>query len=376
MIKAAKNSLWIVTCLLITIVGCKKADPPIKDDTDTFRQIDAYIGSLVDSAGISGISIAITNGQEVAYSKSFGVANVQTGEQLTNAHFFHVASVSKTFTATAVMQLAEKGKIDINKPLINYLPYFKMKDPRYKNITIKQMLNHTSGIPDVTDYEWEKAESDAEALERYTRRLADSVLLSDPGSTYYYSNIAFDVLGDLVAKVSGMSFEKYEKDNVLTPLGMNGSSFYYPEMRKDLQTSAHTGNPQTVSAVYPYNRKHAPSSTLTSNIAELSHWAIANMYEGKYKNTQIISPSTFRTMTSPTVTVDPGQGLSMGLCWFIYPYKGYMNYAHEGGDIGYRSILSLLPERKLGIIILSNSDNIDIQQVYFHIVDILLADKS
>lgn len=374
--KSAKNSLWILTGLLVTIVGCKKSELPIKADTDTFQRIDAYIGSLVDSAGIPGISIAITNGQEVAYSKSFGVANLHTGEKLTNSHFFHIASVSKTFTATAVMQLVEKGKIDINEPLINYLPYFKMKDPRYRNITIKQMLNHTSGIPDVTDYEWEKVESDAGALERYTRSLADSILLSDPGSTYYYSNIAFDVLGDLVAKVSGMSFEKYEKDYILGPLGMNESSFYFPEMKRNLQTSPHTGNPQVLSDVYPYNRKHAPSSTLTSNIVELSHWVIANMYEGKYKNTQIISPSTFRTMTIPTVTVDPGQELSMGLCWFIYPYRGYKNYVHEGGDIGYRSILSLLPERKLGIVILSNSDNIDVQQAYFHIVDILLATQS
>jgi len=86
-------------------------------------------------------------------------------------HNFHIASTSKTFTATSVMQLYEKGKIDINKPLITYLPYFKLDDDRYKAITIRQMLNQTSGMPDVFDYEWEKAEADEGAAERYTLTL-------------------------------------------------------------------------------------------------------------------------------------------------------------------------------------------------------------
>lgn len=374
--KADKTILCIVTSILLMVTGCRKSENAIQEDHIATQQIDSYLSSLIDTAGIPGIAIALTNGQDVIYAKGFGFANIQAKEKLTPSHFFHVASISKTFTATAVMQLAEQGKLDINRPLIHYLPYLKMKDPRYRKITIKQMLNHTSGIPDVTDYEWEKAESDEGALERYTRSLADSILMYDPGSSFNYSNIAFDVLGDVVAKVSGVSFEKYEEENILVPLDMDKSNFYYPKMSKDLQTVPYTGSSQSISMVYPYNRKHAPSSTLTSNVLELSHWAIANMYEGRYKNRQIITPSTFRAMTSPTVTVDPAQGLSVGLCWFIYPYKGYINYVHEGGDIGYRSILSLIPEKKLGVVILSNTDHIDIQQVYFKVVDMLLADKS
>ncbi|WP_235324730.1 serine hydrolase domain-containing protein [Pedobacter lusitanus] len=279
--------------------------------------------------------------------------------------------MSKTFVATAVMQLSERGKIDIDKPLITYLPYFKLNDERYKTITIKQMLNHTSGMPDVNDYEWEKAVADEGAAERYTRSLSDQKMVSNPGAEFHYSNMAFDVMGDLIAKVSGMSFEKYVKDNILTPLEMKETSFYFPETKKKLRTTPHTGKPPVVRPVYPYNRMHAPSSTLNTNVLDLSHWAIANIYGGKYKNKQIISPSTYAMMFAPTFIIDPNQKISIGLSWFMRPDNGVMNYSHDGGDLGYRSSLTIIPEKKIGIIILSNTDEIQILEVRDKVLDIL-----
>ncbi|MBB6113000.1 CubicO group peptidase, beta-lactamase class C family [Mucilaginibacter lappiensis] len=371
-----RNSVFgIIAIFLISIVGCKKSEQVIKTSGKDFHKIETYLQSIVDSGNVPGIAIAITNGQDVAYSKGFGVTNVQTREKLEPRHNFHIASISKTFTATAVMQLAEQGKIDINKPLVTYLPYFKLDDERYKAITIKQMLNHTSGMPDVENYEWEKAISDEGAAERYTKSLADKKMISNPGAEFHYSNMAFDVMGDLIAKVSGTSFEKYVKDNILTPLEMYEGSFYFPETKKNLRTTPHTGKPPVVSLIYPYNRMHAPSSTLNTNVLELSHWAIANMYEGKYKNKQIISPSTYAMMMTPTFTIYPNLKASIGLSWFILPYKGLMNYTHDGGDLGYRNVLTLIPEKKLGIILLSNTQEIDIQYVHDKIRDILLSDE-
>ncbi|WP_052496481.1 serine hydrolase domain-containing protein [Pedobacter lusitanus] len=358
---------------MITL-SCKKTTQttPQKNHKD-FHEIENYLQTLIDTGNVPGIAIAITSGQDIVYSKGFGVTNVQTKEKLEPWHNFHIASISKTFTAAAVMQLAEKGKLDINKPLTTYLPYFRLNDGRYQTITIKQMLNHTSGMPDVQNYEWEKAIEDEGAAERYTRSLADQKMISDPGAEFHYSNIAYDVMGDLIAKVSGMPFEKYVKENILNPLEMNQSSFYFPEVKNNPRTSPHTNKPPVVSSVYPYNRMHSPSSTLNTNIQELSHWAIANLNQGQYKNKQIISPATYTMMITPTFSVDPTIKASVGLSWFMYPYKGMMNYTHDGGDVGYRSVLTLIPEKKLGIILLSNTDQIDIQFVHDKIRDILLS---
>jgi CubicO group peptidase (beta-lactamase class C family) len=359
----------VFSCLL----SCSTSKKATKADDKNFQEIETFLQSLIDTAGIPGIAIAITQGQDIVYTKGFGVTNVNTKEILESRHIFHIASISKTFTATAVMQLYEKGKIDINKPLVAYLPYFKLKDDRYKIITIKQMLNHTSGMPDVDDYEWEKAISDEGAAERYTRSLSDSMLISEPGTEYHYSNIAFDIMADLIAKVSGLPFEKYVKENILLPLEMNESSFYYPEIKTTLRTSPHEGNPPRVGPVYPYNRMHAPSSTLNSNVLEMSHWAIANMNEGRYKANQVLSPSTHSIMLTATFTISKERNASVGLSWFMYSYKGMTNYEHGGSDDGYKSLLTLIPGKKIGIIILSNIESIRMYDARNKIRDILLA---
>lgn len=369
----AKKIAFYSTCLLLTIIaGCSTPQKAAKVHDKSFAEIETFLQSLIDTGGIPGIAIAITVGQNIVYTNGFGVKNADTKEKLESKNTFHIASVSKTFTATAVMQLYERGKMDINKPLITYLPYFKLKDERYKDITIKQMLNHTSGMPDVDDYEWGKAISDEGAAERYTRSLSDSVLISKPGTEFHYSNIAFDIMADLIAKVSGMSFEKYVKENILTPLEMNESSFYYPEIKKSLRTSPHIGNPPKVLPVYPYNRMHAPSSTLNTNVLEMSHWAIANIHSGKYKNTQILTPEIHLMMMTPTFVRNKEQNISIGLSWFMYPYKGLTNIEHGGSDDGYRSLLTLIPEKKIGIIILSNIETIRMYDTRNKIRDILL----
>lgn len=366
--------LFGTICALISIItSCSSYKKVVKSYDKSFDEIGTFLQSLVDTGGIPGIAIAITNGQDIVYSKGFGVTNVETKEKLEPYYTFHIASISKTFTATAVMQLYEKGKIDIDKPLITYLSYFKLKDDRYKTITIKQMLNHTSGMPDVNDYEWEKAISDEGAAERYTRSLVDSTLMSTPGTEYHYSNIAFDLMADLIAKVSGITFEQYVKDNILKPLEMNESSFYYPEVKKSLRTSPHVGNPPKVSPVYPYNRMHAPSSTLNTNVLEMSHWAIANINGGKYKDSQILSPATHSMMMTPTFTINKERKTSIGLSWFMYSYKGTANYEHGGSDDGYKSLLTLIPEKQTGIIILCNLEEIRMYDTRNKIRDILLS---
>ena len=337
-----------------------------------FIKIDSFLNAQLIAQSIPGIAIAITSGDRIIYKKGFGVTNVSTRKPLEAFHNFHIASISKTFTATAVMQLVENSKIDIDKPLTTYLPYFRMVDERYKSITIKQMLNHTSGMPDVDDYEWEKDISDEGAAERYTRRLADSQLVSEPGKEYHYSNIAFDVMADLVAKVSGKTFEQYVKENILIPLDMRKSSFFYPETDVSLRTSPHIGDPPQVSPVYPYNRMHAPSSTLNTSAEELAHWAIASLNDGIYNGKPILQAATLKQMITPTFLVNKDRNTSIGLSWFSYPYRGSTNIEHGGSDLGYRAMLTLIPDKKLGIVLLCNREEVRIFDIRNRIRDILL----
>jgi CubicO group peptidase (beta-lactamase class C family) len=375
MIRKAFLVVFLISISLVCTTVINAQVTPRTDST-TLIKIEAYLQSLIDTGGVPGITVAITRGQDIVYANAFGVGNVIMEEKLTPRKIFHVASISKTFTATAVMQLVEKGLVGLEEPLVKYLPYFRLADDRCKQITIHQILNHTSGMPDVEDYEWEKAVADAGAAERYTRSLTGKKMVSAPGTEFHYSNMAYDVMADLIAKVSGITFEQYVKENILIPLGMNESSFYYPEIKGTLRTSPHTGIPPTVRQYYPYNRMHAPSSTLNSNVLELSHWAIANMNHGVYKGKQILTPKTHAMMMTPGFIARKDQQISIGLSWFLYKYQGQTIAEHSGGDDGYRSQLMLMPDAGISFVLLSNTDDINMHSVMKKVRDLIIGVTS
>ena len=264
-----------------------------------------------------------------------------------------MASVTKTFVATAVMQLVEKGKIDLDSPLIRYLPYFRLNDERYRAITIRQMLSHMSGIPDTVNYHWDKPEYDAGALERFVRSIADQKLVFAPGEKFAYSNTAYDILGDVIAKVSGESFEDYVQHNILTPLGMKDSTLLVREASPQLLTSPHVmENFQVVvSKIFPYNRPHSPSGTLYSSIEDMSRWAIANLNHGELNGKRILKQETAESMWRP---VTDALGMKEGISWFSTDVQGHHLVLHSGGDVGFESLLILAPDDSVAVVAMSN----------------------
>jgi CubicO group peptidase (beta-lactamase class C family) len=326
----------------------------------------------MEKFGIPGMTVAVTRGDEVVYTGAFGVRDLDTGEPMKPEYIFHMASVSKPFAATAVVQLVEQGKIDLDESPATYLPYFTLDDERSKDITIRQMLNHTSGMPDVIDYEWDKPQFDEGAAERYVRSLSSEKMIAAPGERFRYSNMAFDTLGDVIAKVSGQSFEDYVTDHILDPLGMTESSFLREEIAEGLRTSPHVWMLEpVVSEVYPYNRRHAPSSTLNSSVVEMTNWAIANLNRGELNGNRILAEESYELLWTPSADVgDEGQ---VGLSWFIGSHRGLETISHGGGDTGYRSYIVLVPERDLGVIIAANYDLTPMGELYKGVLDIVLG---
>jgi CubicO group peptidase (beta-lactamase class C family) len=364
------RKLTIIIISIILFQFCTSLD---QEGSRFAKRIDPMLLQIMERYDLPGLAVGVVKDNRIIYMKAFGYKNIETKEPLTVYSDFHQASNGKPFTATAIMQFVERGKVKLGDPVVKHLTYFKIDDERYQEITIRQMLNHTSGMPDDNNYEWDKPQYDDGALERYVRSLADQKLLFSPGERFGYSNMAYEVLGDLVAKVSGMTFEDYVQKNILNPLGMNNSTFLITNVNPKRETAPHTWQLKTiVSDIYPYNRARAPSSCLHSNIPDMCRWAITNMNKGSYHGKQILKPESYDILWE-LAKLNNGEPGRTGLSWFISEMDGRKMITHGGNDLGYFIGFAMIPERSIAVVTMSNCDFAFWGQISNKIIAILLG---
>jgi len=323
------------------------------------QKLQPVLEKLIQEQELPGFVIAVVEDNRMVYAAGFGVRNViRNDDPITTRSLFHMASITKPFVATSIMQLVENGKIDLDAPVVKYLPYFRMADERYKIITVRQMVTHSSGMPDVDDYEWNKPQYDEGALERYVRSLINLKLDFAPGCRFKYSNMAFEILGDVIAKVSGESFEDYVQHHILAPLAMKDSTLLVKQADPKLLAWGHEmdeAGKVFPSEVYPYNRIHSPSSNLHSNVMDMTRWAIANMNRGELDGVRILKASTYDVMWKPAGEFS-GKPSPVGISWFLDEYRGDKMVSHDGGDTGFLTALAMLPEKKTAVVWMTNAE--------------------
>lgn len=349
------------------------------------KKLDDFLSKALVNYDLPGLAVGVSfggNGKSKyaaqKYQSAVGYQDLAEKKLLKPEHIFHMASVTKLFVGTSVMQLAERGLIDIEKNLTDYLPWFTMADERYQRITIRQLLSHTSGMPDVEDYHWDKPELDEGALERYVRsgEVTGAHLLWAPEEgRFAYSNIGYEILGVVIATVSGMSFEDYVRENIFQPLEMNNSTLLTFERGIYEEDSPKTENLCTphekdeekkiVKAEhFPYNRAHGPSSTLTSNIIDIEKWGAAHLSK------KLLKEETYGAVWAEQALV-PNNGEKICLSWFKREQNGYTFYGHEGTDDGFRASFWICPELELSIIVCSNISNAPVKKISKQIFDLL-----
>ena len=321
-------------------------------------ELQPLIEDFMRQQQVPGLAIGVIQGGQLVYAYGFGVKNLaHDHDPVTPRSLFHMASITKTFVATSIMQLVEADKINLDVPVVQHLPYFRLADDRYPTITVRQMVTHTSGMPDVEDYEWDKPQYDDGALERYVRSVSNQKLIFAPGTDFRYSNMAFEVLGDLISKVSGESFDDYVQQQILTPLKMKDSTLLIKKTSPGLMTWGHERDLSGhvfPSKVYPYNRMHSPSSNLHSNVEDMARWALANLNHGELDGRRILKEQTYDIMWKPAHKLSDGR--AVGISWFLGEYRGQATVSHGGGDTGYATFLMLLPEKKMAVVLMANCD--------------------
>ena len=378
MINKVVKIAFLIALTTIALSSCSrktfKQNLIVKKPSNQFNaKVDSIVVHNMNKYNIPGLSIGLVKNNSIIYSEGFGIANIVNGKSINENSIFHTASISKLFTALAIMELVAMEKLAIEDKLVEILPELQFEDQRVNNITIKALLNHTSGIPDINNYNWANSNQSSNSLKEYVLGL-NLKLDSDPSTEYLYSNLAYDILGYVIEKVSSDSFEGFVKENILDASEMHTSDFRYFDIDHSLKTTPHSKSWLTrkvhTRKIYPYTREHAPSSTLNSSSKELSKWMI----------------SFLRTISDPTVN---GKYLEMIVPSFdAYPYiglgfqldriNGSKAIGHYGGDKGYRSYLIMIPKENIGLVVLANCDyNEDFRQEILHsIAALMLTHKA
>ncbi|ADE12851.1 beta-lactamase [Sideroxydans lithotrophicus ES-1] len=346
----------IVISLFLTVLGACSTPPqkPIAmvrgDYTYTEQYITWLIQQRMSSDDVTGLSIALVDDQRVVWAQGFGYADKQAGIKATPDTVYHLGSIAKVFTATATMQLAEQGKLDIDQPLQKILPEFSIKS-RFGGvggITPRNIMDHHSGLPG----NWVRGMS-----ERHPKPFTDLVtavkneyMAFPPNYVFAYSNLGVTLLGAAIGNVSGVSYASYMHDHLLQPLGMNHSEFAPRIPGKSYNKG------KEVEAI---PLRDLPSGGLNSSVDDMTHFMQMIFADGRYDGKQIVQPESLREMFKvQNANVPLDFDFKMGLGWMLsgvdVPHAGTVA-SHGGTTLNYHTMVAILPEHKLGVVVMSNS---------------------
>ncbi|TYC20187.1 beta-lactamase family protein [Micromonospora sp. MP36] len=314
------------------------------EQLDTAR-IQQVVQSFAGRAGYPGIAVAIIHGDQVVHVAGYG--HDSSGAAMAANTPMPVASVSKSFTALAVMQLVEAGKIALDAPAQQYLPYLQLADPRGAQITVRELLNHTSGITDRTLAE--KSLPQPDSLADAVHRARSATLATDPGTKYAYTNTNYHLAGRLVEVVSGQPFAAYLHDHVFAPLGMTDSTSI-DQTPRDLPSQVRAGYLYAYGATVPVTepkRFVAGSDGVITTAQDMARWLIMQSRGGVAANgTRLVSAASAAAMH---MRGSPGSTYGMG-----WEQDGHGRVRHNGVWFTYTASHLLLPSG-WGIAVLGNS---------------------
>jgi CubicO group peptidase (beta-lactamase class C family) len=321
-------------------------------DIETFS--DGLIPYAIARGNIAGAVFVVVKDGQILFAKGYGYSDVAKRKPvLADQTMFRPGSVSKTFTWTAVMQLVQAGKIDLDRDVNDYLD-FKIPPKFGKPITMRNLMTHTAGFEDGFDKSFVKTAADLIPLRDYVMNYMPARIYP-PGKVVAYSNYSASLAGYIVQRLSGEPYADYIADHIFKPLGMNHSTMLQP-LPKSLMPFMATGY-RTASDEKPMPFEFvetAPAGALSASGTDMAHFMIAQLQEGTYNGASILSPATVALMHSPQSRMAPGvNGFDLG--FYQENRNGLRIIGHAGDTEFFHSDLHLLLDKNVGVFMSFNS---------------------
>jgi CubicO group peptidase (beta-lactamase class C family) len=362
MYKSIAASIALLFLLVISETG-------IAQSLSTYW-VDSLVERTLKTFDVPGIAVGIVRDGEVVLAKGYGVRSLSSDTKVDQYTLFGIASNSKAFTSAAIGMLVDEGKLDWDDKVIDYIPEFRMYDPYVtREFTIRDLLTHRSGLglgagdlmifPDSADF----------TLQDIIQNLRYLKPVSSFRSKFDYDNLMYIVAGEIVARVSGMSWDEFIEGRIMKPLGMTSSAANYFRLKdKSNVIDPHAplnGKVQVIGRDFSTTADAAGG--IYSNIHDMCRWVNMQLSEGAFgykQGQQLFSKETHLEMWTLQTSI-PIHGPTpynthmggYGLGWFLSDGKGFLQVSHTGGLAGIVTQVTLIPELKLGIIVLTNQQS-------------------
>jgi len=331
-----------------------KENPNVQVAIDVF---DAWVQHRVYKQEIPGVSIGLVYDQELIWAKGYGYANLEKKIPATPSTAYRIASLTKLFTATAVLHLRDAGKLQLDDPVFKHLSWFHLNDRHSDSpvITIRHLLTHSSGLPrELEALYWDDMEFPDR--DRFIKMFQESSTILARETKYKYSNVAYAVLGFVVEAVSGETYADYVTNYILKPLRMTSTTVLPSPNMQGLATGYKYRQPGRPRMVEPFTDKKAMVSAgnIASTVEDLAKFLSLQFREGLAEGGQILKGSTIKEMHR-VHWLNKDWSVARGLGWSVTRVNDQTRIRHTGYVPGHTSLISAAPDEKFGVVVLTNA---------------------
>lgn len=339
-------ALFVTTLMVHFLADSVKAD-------GRFQVVREEIQKQLVERQVASLAVAVAKEGKILWEEGFGWADRERRVPATEHTPYSLASISKPITATALMVLVERGKVDLDQPANVYLGDAKLRSYVWdaSGATVRRLSNHTAGLPLHYQFFYEDEGREPPSRDESIRRYG--VLTAPPGERYQYANFGYGVLDYIIERTAGKSYEQFLREEVFLPLGMTRTSVgVLPELATE--TAMRYGPHQNRLPFYDFD--HPGASAVFSSAHDLVRFGMFHLKQGLPDQKAILSDESLDAMTRDPV--DTGTGARYGIGWAIQEDAyGYRTYGHTGGMGGVRTVLTLVPSEKLVVVVLTNGEN-------------------
>lgn len=351
------------------------------------RNLDIYFTKSIEKWQVPGMAVAILKNDTLQLLKGYGVKEIGKPGKIDENTLFAVASNTKSFTATAMAMLVDEGKLSWDDKVVKFLPWFRLYDPYVSlNMTIRDLLSHRSGLQTFSgDLIWYGSTySRDEIIERASKLKP----VYGFRTNYGYSNIMYLTAGQIIAKVSGMSWDEFIKERILMPLGMKNTNTSVTELNLKGNTSIpHNDVDDSIIAIKYLNWDNiGPAGSINSSASDMIKWLHFQLHKGKLESKELVSEKSLRELWTPQTIqkVSPfSEKLwptthfkSYGMGWGLMDYHGKKIISHSGGYDGMISFSAFVPEANLAFVILTNKNSSLYYPLSYKILDTYMSSDT